>query len=273
MSTPSSRGFTLLEVMVAMAILGVSLLALFDLNAGAIANHSYSKKLTVASLLARSKMTDLEQELYDKGLQADDDEDAGDFSQEGWPGFKWRARILAPKTNGLSPQQLLGAVFGLPVDGESEGPLAALLGGGGIDTKSNPKGGPTPVPGSGGLAGMAGMAGGGLMQAQFGQMVEQITKSVREVHLTVTWKEGKQVESVDVVTHIVSLGPGSDRNGPSNAEAAVANAQNQLGGANPNNPTLPPGQQLQNPFGFPPGLNGGGLFNAPKIRSPRGTGN
>ena len=49
--------------------------------------------------------------------------------------------------------------------------------------------------------------------AQFQQMVDQLTKSVREVHLTVTWKEGKLTESFDIVTHVVSLGPGSDRNG------------------------------------------------------------
>ena len=35
-------------------------------------SHVYAKKLTVATLLARSKMVDLEQELYDKGFKADD---------------------------------------------------------------------------------------------------------------------------------------------------------------------------------------------------------
>jgi general secretion pathway protein I len=44
-------------------------------------------------------------------------------------------------------------------------------------------------------------------------MVDQLQKSVREVHPTVTWKEGKLTESIDLVTHVVSLGPGSDRNG------------------------------------------------------------
>jgi general secretion pathway protein I len=47
----------------------------------------------------------------------------------------------------------------------------------------------------------------------FTQMVQEITQTVREVHLTVFWQEGTQVESIDLVTHVVSLGPGSDRNG------------------------------------------------------------
>jgi general secretion pathway protein I len=78
------RGFTLLEVVVALAILGLALLAIFDLNAGAVNSHAYAKRLTVATMLARSKMTDLEQDLYDKGFDADDQERSGDFKGEGW---------------------------------------------------------------------------------------------------------------------------------------------------------------------------------------------
>ena len=99
----------------ALAILGVSLVAVLDINASAVYSHVYAKKLTVATLLARSKMTDLEQKLYDEPLSADDDEDAGDFSAEGWPGYKWRAKVIVPKTNGLSPEQLFGALFNLPL--------------------------------------------------------------------------------------------------------------------------------------------------------------
>ncbi|WP_224249431.1 prepilin-type N-terminal cleavage/methylation domain-containing protein [Hyalangium gracile] len=216
----TSRGFTLLETVVALAILALALMAIFDLNSGAVANHVYSKHLTVASLLARSKMTDLEQELYDKGFSNDDDEESGDFSEEGWPGFKWRAKIIAPKTDGVSPDQLIGAIFNLPI-GETDGDLGGLSslfgGGAGADGKG---GGSGPVPAAGGMAGMAGMA-----QPMFKQMIDQLTQSVREVHLTVTWKEGKLVESIDLVTHVVSLGPGSDRNGGAAAAAAAATGQ------------------------------------------------
>src|SRR5712692_5878851 len=110
-SGQSAAGFTLLEVIVSMAILGLALMAIFDLNAGAVAMHAYTKKLTVASLLARSKMIDIEQDLYDKGFNNDDEEKSGDFSDEGWSSFKWRAKILAPRTQGVSPEQLIGAIF------------------------------------------------------------------------------------------------------------------------------------------------------------------
>jgi general secretion pathway protein I len=201
----AARGFTLLETVVALAILALALMAIFDLNAGAVSNHAYTKRLTVATFLARSKMTDLEQQLHDKGFSNDDDEESGDFSEEGWSQFKWRARILAPKTQGVSPEQFVSAIFNVPLSAEGGG-LDGMLEG---------------AMGAGGAAGAAGAATGGglaaamgpLIQGQFTQMVDQITKSVREVHLTVSWRDGTQVESFDLVTHVVSLGPGSDRNG------------------------------------------------------------
>lgn len=205
-----SRGFTLLETVVALAILALALMAIFDINSGAVSNHAYAKKLTVATLLARSKMTDLEQKLYDEGFSNDDDEESGDFSQEGWDNFKWRAKIIAPKTDGVSPEQLIGAIFNLPIgEGGDMSGLASMFGGGaagGKDGKSAPSQ-TTSNPMAGAAMGMA--------QPMFTQMVQQITQTVREVHLTVYWKDGAQVESLDLVTHVVSLGPGSDRNGGS----------------------------------------------------------
>lgn len=214
-------GFTLLEVVVAMAILGVALLAIFDLNAGAVASHAYVKRITVATELARAKMIDLEQELYDKGFELDDVDRSGDFAAEGWTAYTWKARILAPQTSGVSADKLLEALFGLP-PGEGGG-LASLFGGlGGAD---------------GGLAGLAASASGGisnsslppgasgpsgmnalgpfaaLAQTQVTQLLDQIRRGVREVRLTVSWKEGKGTESLEVVTHLVSLQQGSDRNG------------------------------------------------------------
>jgi len=200
-----TRGFTLLETVVALAILALALMAIFDINSGAVSNHAYAKKLTVATLLARSKMTDLEQKLYDDGFSADDDEESGDFSQEGWEQFKWRAKIIAPRTEGVSPEQLIGAIFNLPIGegGDLSGLASMFGGGGGKDDKGGPQQGTNPMAGA-----MMGMA-----QPMFTQMVQQITQTVREIHLTVYWKEGTQVESLDLVTHMVSLGPGSDRNG------------------------------------------------------------
>src|SRR4051812_11873585 len=126
MTRAARQGFTLLEVVVALAILSLALMAIFKLNSGAIAMHAYTKRLTVATLLARSKMTDIEQELYDKGFNTDDEEQSGDFSEEGWSSFRWRARILAPRTENVSPDVFIATLLGMPADGKG---LASLFGG------------------------------------------------------------------------------------------------------------------------------------------------
>ncbi len=220
MSARSPRGFTLLEVVVALAILTMALMAVFNLNSGAISNHAYAKRVSVASLLARSKMIDLEQQLFEDGLPSQDDEESGDFSPEGWPSYKWRARIIAPKTTGVSTDKLLAALFNVPMGGGEGGDgmagIASMFGGAaGAD-----------AAGAGGMAGMMGGAMAGMAQQQLTQFLEQITQTVREVHLTVSWKAGTEVETLDVVTHVVSTGPGSDRNG-GGAAGGVAGAQNQ----------------------------------------------
>jgi general secretion pathway protein I len=254
------KGFTLLEVVVALAILGVSLVAILNINAQSIQAHQFSKRLTVATLLARGKMVDLEQKLHDEPMPVDDEEEGGDFSEEGWPMMKWRAKIIAPKTNGLSPDQLIGALLNLPLGGDSKdgqgGVLSGLFSGAGGKAGAKSQG-----AGAGAIGGAASALGpmAGLAQGQFTQMVDQLQKSVREVHLTVSWKEGRQTETIDLVTHVVSLGPGSDRNGG----AAAANGQ-AAGG--------PAGEQWVRPDGTPvanpqPGPNGAGMVD-PRDNTP-----
>ncbi len=260
-----ARAFTLLEVVIALAILGMSMTAIFNINSTAIYSHVYAKKLTVATFLARSKMTDIEQELYDKGFQIDDDEMGGDFSDEGWPSYKWRAKIIAPKTNGISPDKLISAIFGIPMPGSSDpngvGALAGLFGkpSGSSSTSSTS----APVPGMGDPSNALMSAMGpasGLIQTQFQGLIDKITKAVREVHLTVTWKEGKLTESFDIVTHIVSLGPGSDRNGGEAAEqAAKSGTQSQSGATGDTWVRADTGVPVPNPI---PAPNGSGMVDA-----------
>ncbi|MBX7113342.1 MAG: prepilin-type N-terminal cleavage/methylation domain-containing protein [Myxococcaceae bacterium] len=220
MKRRADRAFTLLECVVALTVLALSLMAIFNVNSTALASHVYAKKLTVANLLARSKMTDIEQQLYDKGFAADDEEDAGDFTDDGWSSFKWRSKIIAPKTTHLKPEQAIGALFNIPMGGDGKDPLSAMMsamsgGAGQAAATANGNAAANPL-----AALMAGPATA-MMSTQLTQMIEQLTKSVREVHLTVTWKEGNLTESLDVVTHVVSLGPGTDRNGGAIAAAGV----------------------------------------------------
>ena len=47
------------------------------------------------------------------------------------------------------------------------------------------------------------------MRTQLSQIGEQLKKGLREVRLTISWKEGTKEESFTVVTHLVVFAGGS----------------------------------------------------------------
>jgi general secretion pathway protein I len=73
-----SRGFTLLEVMVAVAILGVSLASLFSAQTGTVGATQYIKHVAVASELARCRMSEIELEVLRDGFEIAEFEDWAD---------------------------------------------------------------------------------------------------------------------------------------------------------------------------------------------------
>ncbi|MCL2625894.1 MAG: type II secretion system GspH family protein [Cystobacterineae bacterium] len=183
-----NRAFTLLEVVVALGILGIVLVSLFQISSTAATSQSYARSLTVATLLARSKMADVEQKLQIDGFPATDEEDSGDFSEEGWPAYSWTAQIFIPKTEDLSPEQLLAGFAGLPM-------------GQNLDTTSLLS---TLMPGaaSNSMAAFAPLLAP--LQSQFAQMVQTLTRQVREIRLTIHWLNQGNKESFEVVTHVLA---------------------------------------------------------------------
>lgn len=99
-----SRGFTLLEVMVAMAILAVSLLAILDFQSTAVLTSGRAQSISVATALARHQMAQvilvMEEEM-EKGKLPDERSESGDFSDQEFPDYRWemtlrRVEIPAP---------------------------------------------------------------------------------------------------------------------------------------------------------------------------------
>ncbi len=198
-----ARGFTLLEVMISLAILAVALVAISDLNGGAVAMHAYSRRATEATLLLKGKMLDVEDDLQKNGFSDFSDEKHGDFSDEGAPDYSWSAEILKPDVQ-LDPTQLLnllGAGQGKNAQSpasisDAAGKLAQSMGGA-----------------QNALQGLSGGAGaqllaspmGGMFQTQMTTFVETLKKSVREIRLSVSWQDGKERRDVTASQIVVIL--------------------------------------------------------------------
>jgi general secretion pathway protein I len=189
-------GFTLLEVMVALAVLAGALMAVADLSGNALRNFGYARDLSVATLLARGKMAEIEEKYEDSGFTDFDQTENGTFADQGQPGMRWTLELKKPDGD-MSPQQLLGAFLG--TGGEDVGTqemLGKLLGGG---SGSGGKGGPSSA-GPGGVL-------GGVLQTQLTAFSEELKKGVRRAVLRVSWKDGKTEHGFDVSTFMVVLNP------------------------------------------------------------------
>lgn len=160
-----ARGFTLLEVVVALAILALSLTVFLETQAANLANAGRARNLTVATLLARSKMIDIEQKLFDEGFTLGDTEEEGDFGEEEHADVKWHYRISEIELEMGSLSSMCGALSG---DDESQaGSCESMVAGLGA-----------PLEG----------------------LLGEVGRSVRLVELTVRWPDGAHEESMSVKT-------------------------------------------------------------------------
>jgi general secretion pathway protein I len=189
------RGFTLLEVMISLAILAVALVALSDLNGGAVQRQAYARRATQATLLLRGKMSDIEDQLQKDGFSDFSEDKHGTFDDEegaAGAGYEWRAEILKPDVQMDAAQllQLLGA-----------GGQAAAGGAGAAAAGQMPSGSPGGV----GSLTAPGSPVAGLLQGQATTFLETLKKSVREVRVTVSWKDGSQERNISASQHIVIL--------------------------------------------------------------------
>jgi general secretion pathway protein I len=198
------RGFTLLEVMISLAILAVSLVAISDLNGGAVAMHAYSRRATEATLLLRGKMLDVEEDLMKKGFSDFNDEKHGDFADENSPDYAWSAEILKPDVQ-LDPAQLLTLLGVGTQKGGQSGATSGIAGAASALVSSVGAQGALQGLQGGGAAAMLSGPLGGILTSQATTFIETLKKSVREIRLTVSWQDGKQRQEVSGSQIVVIL--------------------------------------------------------------------
>jgi len=193
------RGFTLLEVMIAVAILGLALTAIFSSEVGASNIAQRAKRQHVATTLARCKMGEIEEVIAIEGLplvdKADEDNCCDHAPVEGYECSWIVERVILPE---------LGADDS---DEDSDDELSER-------DRTNQRlnetyesiteQGGTPeevVAGdAGNLALMALQIGYPLLKPFFEEQVRRATVSVR-------WKEGDKERGFDVIQFLVSEQP------------------------------------------------------------------
>ena len=89
------RGFTLLEVMVAVAILAIALVAILKANVQSLDALVETRARTTVSLLAASKMAEIE-----SVGAAEWSEFQGDFGDD-YPSFTWQVETSSTEVEGL----------------------------------------------------------------------------------------------------------------------------------------------------------------------------
>jgi general secretion pathway protein I len=192
-------GFTLLEVMISLAILALALATIAGINANSFESSNYARHITVATLLARSKMLDVEELLRKDGFGDDNKEYDGDFSEEGYSTMKWNATCRKVE---VDVGQLIGGLFGGEVDAENlpdavQSFLGASKGESGADPSE--------------LGAMEGndlsqLLGGGMMEAMFKQVGDTLANSIREITLEITWGKKGEEDSLKFVQYVTTTG-------------------------------------------------------------------
>lgn len=220
--------FTLLEVMVALAILAGALVVLIRIVTGNIQNTNRAKMITVATFLARAKIVEIEDRVLIEGFIDFDDERKGDFSAEGYPDLTWESNVERVR---------------LPLDLAQKAQQASA------DVTQNA----TNVGSQNPLQFMAGFMGG-FMSTLMDPIRIGLEESVRRLSVKVYWNEyGRKPQTFEVVTFLTD---------PAKLDMALT------GGSQIPNPNAPggatgqPGANGQPASNFPapaiPGMSLGG---------------
>lgn len=190
-------GFSLLEVMVAIAILGLTLTVILSAQGGLAASNRSAANMGQAVQLGRCKMTELEEQLLKMGYpEIDQTDNAVSCCLDSTPeGFTCDVKIEKVELPNMSPTSGLG-----------DGGLSGVMGA--SSALQNPGGGPgLNLSTDGGLQGLGqglmgqlpGMGPGGagtegligmVMGILYPSIKPMYEASIRRVTVTVKWKEG-----------------------------------------------------------------------------------
>jgi len=238
------RGFTLIEVMVAVTILGLGLTMILSSQVGLFASVQRVQNETVATSLMRCRMTEIELELMIKGFPLIDQNDNGECCEdEDTPGFtcSWKvetielpqpamikdnkatqADAMKNAKSALGGKDPLSALASAAPSGSAGSTVPPGLPGMGAlgalasmeDTKGatlGPNAKPADVASSFGAAAPAGPAGMATMAMGlvYPTLKPMLEASIRKVSVQVLWSEGRKEKNFSVVQYLTDPRKGS----------------------------------------------------------------
>ena len=183
---PSSmrRAFSLLEVMVAMAILSVGLVSLLQVQSRSAQLAIEAREMTVATMLARGKLYDCQTDLLKKGFSIGDYDESGNFDDEGYPTFFWECHAYKPE---------------MPT-GDGVGDMGSAASALGMGASADAASGAGAQP-QGADMGM------GMIAPVMQQMASVMGDSIRELVIIVRWGTAPDQQEMRVTTHVVDKTP------------------------------------------------------------------
>ena len=211
----SSSGFTLLEIMVAVAILSATLVVLLQIVTNNVRATNHAKLTTAATFLARTKMSDIEDYILYEGFTSESETGKGTFKDDGFPQFSWDSNIERIELPTDMTQRTQDAANDKTKD--SKDPMAMMTG-----------------------------FLGGMMSSFIEPIRNGLQESVRKVTVHVVWDEiGRPNQSIEVVQYLTD---------PSQIEKAMllgggpGAAGTAPGAKPPGAPNVPQGPQITNPL-------------------------
>jgi prepilin-type N-terminal cleavage/methylation domain-containing protein len=185
------KGFTLLEMMIAMAILSGALTWLVVGMSRNISAENHAKLVSTATFLARERMVDFEDELYEKGFGEFEKELSGNFEDKGFARFTWK--VIVDKVELPSSEQIQTVMTkaqenkGDNPDDKSKLPPQ-------MQNNNNSSASNNPLT-----------AGAGALASQFGIIKDVLEQGIRRVTVKILWKEGKLERDVTVVAYYTDV--------------------------------------------------------------------
>jgi general secretion pathway protein I len=223
-SRAAASGFTLLEIMVALAILSTTLVVLLRIVTNNVRATNHAKMTTAATFLARTKMVEVEDDVLYDGFIETNEFKTGTFKADGYPQFSWETSVERIELPTNMAQQA-----------QDESRAAT----------DKAKGDP--------MAMMSGFLGG--MMSTFIEPIRiGLQESVRKVTVRVWWNEtGRRDQSFEVVQYLTDPAK-LDLALTGGSAGAGAPGQTPPGGAQPPRPGVPGG--LPGGINIPPGMGG-----------------